>query len=55
MNEARGCFNLIKIKITRAFVLVLPKFNEVYEVEDDVVNLGIGTIHSQESKPPTLQ
>ena len=51
MSDAQDSFELIKKKVTKAHILVLPNFNKVFEVKCDASHTGIGVILSQEGKP----
>jgi hypothetical protein len=52
LNEAAtNAFELIKIKLTTAPLLVLPNFGILFELHCDASKIGIGVVLSQLSKP----
>ncbi|GJT66612.1 RNA-directed DNA polymerase [Tanacetum coccineum] len=50
-SEAAKAFDILKAKVTEASVLVLPNFNEVFQVECDASRVGIGGVRSQNQRP----
>lgn len=44
----------MKRKMTEAPIHVFPDFNKVFDVDYDTLNVGIGSMPSQEGKPVTF-
>ncbi|GKD66154.1 RNA-directed DNA polymerase [Tanacetum coccineum] len=47
INKPAKAFDILKAKVTKAPVLALPNFNEVFQVECDASEVGIGGIRVQ--------
>ncbi|XP_071708258.1 uncharacterized protein [Rutidosis leptorrhynchoides] len=50
-DAAIAAFTELKHKVTHASILVLPNFNDVFQVECDASGVGIGGVLSQNNKP----
>ncbi|XP_065017690.1 transposon Tf2-1 polyprotein [Musa acuminata AAA Group] len=54
-SEANDAFELLKRKVTEAPILVLPNFDNVFEVECDASNVGIGALLPAFERLPEAQ
>jgi hypothetical protein len=52
-EEEEKSFNLLKKKITKQPILVLPKFSKTFQVKCDASGFAIGAILSQNNRPIT--
>jgi hypothetical protein len=50
IEEAKKIFNILKEKITKQPILVLPDFGKTFQVRCDVSGVAIGAILSQDNR-----
>ncbi|KAL5737954.1 hypothetical protein ACOSP7_030715 [Xanthoceras sorbifolium] len=50
-KDAEDAFQLIKVRLTTAPILILPDFSQPFELHSDASKVGIGAVLSQACKP----
>ena len=50
-KNAEDAFQLIKVRLTTAPILILPNFSQPFELHSDASKVGIGAVLSQACKP----
>ena len=50
-TNAEEAFQLIKVRLTTAPILILPNFSQAFELHSDASKVGIGAVLSQACKP----